>query len=111
MKKRHILTGLATLFCGALLFANSPEDVGPKKSITQQLTEILSDNAIDASKKDVMATVLFKINEAGKIEVVEIDTERKDVAWFINRKLKGQRLDIDATSHGEIFVVAVRVTS
>jgi len=111
MKKTAILTGIATLFCGSLIIANEPMEWEPKKSITQQLQEILSDNSIDAAKRDVMAKVLFKINEAGEIEIVKIHSDRKDVAWFLNRKLEGRTLDIENSSFGEVFVVDVRVTS
>lgn len=111
MRKTAILTFLATIFCGTLIFAHVPLEAAPKKSITEQLQEILSENSIDAARKDVTAKVLFKIDETGKIEIVQIDSERKDVKWFLNRKLKGKSLDIDASSYGEIFVVEVRVTS
>lgn len=101
----------AAVFCTVLVSANEPSEFGPTKTITEQLEEILSDNAIDVEKKDATAKVLFKINEEGKIEIVKIKSERKDVKWFLARKLKGKKLAVDNSSYGEVFVIDVRLIS
>ena len=111
MKRTCILTIVAATFCAALVSANERNFERSKTPISKQLQEILAENSIDVAKKDVMAKVLFKVNLEGKIEILEIVSERKDVTWFLNRKLKGKRLNVDNASFGEVFVVDVRVTS
>lgn len=111
MKKRSVLSAVAILCCVLLVSANEPRIVTPEKSITEQLQEILTGNAIDVDKKDATARVLFTINLEGKIEIMEINSKRKDLKWFLNRKLKGKKLKVSNDSYGEVFVVDVRVTS
>lgn len=111
MKKRSVLSAVAILCCVLLVSANEPRIVTPEKSITEQLEEILSGNAIDADKKDALARVLFTINSEGKIEIMKISSKRKDLRWFLNRKLKGKKLEVSNDTYGEVFVVNVRFTS
>ena len=106
-----MLSVVAIVFCALFTSANGPRNVIPEKSITKQLQEILLDNAIDVEQKDITARVLFKINLEGKIEIVRIHSKRKDVEWFLDRKLGGKRLKVSNDSYGEVFVVNVRVTS
>lgn len=111
MKRMNIFVLAVAVLCTTLVSANEPFALNPTKTISKQLEEILSDNSIDVEKNDALAKVLFKVNEEGKIEIVRINSERKDVKWFLNRKLKGKKLDVDNGSVGEVFVVEVRVTS
>lgn len=104
------------LYAGALLFtgivaANETVEYYPTKSISEQLESILADNVLDVEKQDAIARVLFKLNAEGEIEILEVASERKDVEWFLNRKLDGKKIIADKTSIGEVFVVDVRVTS
>ncbi len=110
MKKTSILTFVAALFSVALVSANTTTN-NPDSTISEQLKEILSQNAIDVDTKDATARVLFKVNNEGEIEVLRVATERKDIKWFLNRKLEGKKLSLDNSAYGEVFVVDVRVTS
>ncbi|MEO0571257.1 MAG: hypothetical protein AAF039_06085 [Bacteroidota bacterium] len=111
MKRTVILTVVAVFFCSALVSAKDLDFANPKTSISEQLREILSQNSINIENKDVLARVLFKLDQEGKIEVLGVASERRDVEWSISRKLKGKKLEVDQTSYGEVFVVTVRVTS
>lgn len=111
MKRTSILTVIAVLFCSALVSAKEVNFENPKTTISEQLQEILSENAIDIDNKDIMARVLFKLDQDGKIEVLEVVSERRDVKWFLSRKLKGKKISVDKVSLEEVFVVDVRVTS
>ena len=111
MKKRSVLSAVAILCCALLVSANEPRIVTPEKSISEQLKKILSGTAMDADKKDAIARVLFTITLEGKIEIMKISSKRKDLKWFLNRKLKGKKLDVSNDTYGEVFVVNVRVTS
>ncbi len=111
MKRTNMLTAIAVLFCATLVMANAPAEVNPKAGITEQLQKILSDNALSVDKEDATARVLFKVNAEGAIEILEIAADRKDVKWFIDRKLDGKTIAVDKDVVGEVFVVDVRVTS
>lgn len=111
MKKASILTFVAVLFCTALVSANTTSFKNPNTAISEQLKEILSQNAIDVDNEDATARVLFKVNVKGEIEILKVSSQRKDIEWFLNRKLDGKKLSLDTSSYGEVFVVNVRVTS
>lgn len=111
MKKASILTFVVALFSVALVSAKTTITKNPETTISEQLKEILSQNAIDVDREDATARVLFKVNDVGEIEILRVDSERKDIEWFLNRKLEGKKLSLDTSSYGEIFVVDVRVTS
>ena len=102
MKRTSVLTVIAVLFCSVLVSAKEINFENPKTSISEQLQEILSENSIDVDDKDVMARVLFKINQAGKIEVLDIVSERKDVKWFLSRKLSGKKIAVDNVSFEDV---------
>ncbi len=111
MRKKNMLTVLAALFCVVWVSANSPVVKKPKVSITEQLQSILSDNYILVHHGDATARVVFKINEQGRIEVLEVITKRKDVKLFIDRRLEGRIIAVGNTARGEVFAVDVRITS
>ncbi|MEM8506447.1 MAG: hypothetical protein AAF717_01405 [Bacteroidota bacterium] len=111
MKKRNMFTVLATLFCVAAVTANVALAKHPNLGIQEQLQKILSDNSLSVDKGDATARVLFKVNQQGKIELLEIVSKRKDVRWFIDRKLDGKAIEVDDINLGEVFVVNVRITS
>lgn len=111
MKRKRIFTVFAVLCCTILVSAKELGFENPKTSISEQLQSILSQNVIDIEKNDVMARVLFKVDSEGKIELNKVYSERKDVVWFLNRKLEGKRLAVDDEALDEVFVVNVRVTS
>jgi len=111
-KVRLVLCATALLFTGLAATANTnSETFNPTKKISKQIQTILSDNAIDIGKKDEMARVLFRVNEAGEIELVRVTSSRKDITTFLNRKLDHKKLEVDEEAIGEVFVVNVRVTS
>ena len=111
MRKKNMLTVLAALFCAVLVTANTPEAKNPKVSITEQLQSILSDNHILVRHGDATARVVFKVNEQGRIEVLEVITKRKDVKLFIDRRLEGRIIAVGNAAHGKVFAVEVRITS
>jgi hypothetical protein len=111
MRKTSILTFVAAFFFVVMVSANRVSIENPKTAISEQLKEILSQNSIDAEDEDTTARVLFKVNYEGEIELLRVSTSRKDIEWFLNRKLDGKKISVDDTSFGEVFVVDVRVTS
>ena len=111
MKKRNVFTVLAALFCAVVVVANTPTVKKPKVGITEQLQEMLADNYITVRHGDATARVVFKVNEQGRIEVLDISSKRKDVKLFIDRRLDGRIIAAGKTAFGKVFTVDVRITS
>ena len=112
MRKVRLVLGAAALLFTATTFAATSEATSnPKGDIAKQIQAILADNALDVEKDDATARVLFKVNAEGKIEVVKVSSNRKDLTWFLNRKLDNKKIEVADEAIGETFVVNVRVTS
>ena len=90
MRKKNVFTLCAALFCALVVAANVPAVKKPKVSITEQLQQILSDNYISVHHGDATAQVVFKVDELGRLAVLDITAKRKDVKLLIDRRLDGR---------------------
>ena len=111
MTRKSMLTLCAALFSVAVMVANVPVEKRSESTITEQLRKLLSHNSISVDKRDVKARVLFRVNAQGRIEILKVASERRDLKWFIKRKLEGKRIAVSDEVYGEEFVFNVRVTS
>ena len=111
MTRKSMLTLCAALFSVAVMVANVSVEKRSESTITQQLRKLLSHGSIAVDKNDVKARVLFRVNAEGRIEVLRVASERKDLKWFIKKKLEGKRIFVSDEAFGEEFVFNVRVTS
>ena len=111
MRKKNMFAVLAALLCAVVVSANEPIVKKPEVGITEQLQEMLADNYISVSHGDVTAQVVFKVNEQGRIQVLDVTSKRKDVKLFIDRRLDGRIIAAGSNALGKVFTVDVRITS
>lgn len=109
MKKLKLIAAIVLLVFSGTISASTPEYEKSTKDLSIQIKELLKDNVIDTEKGDVTAAVWFMLNEDNKIVVLDIDSDRPDLKWFVKRKLKGKRLIANENERGKKFVVTIIV--
>ncbi|WP_350290769.1 hypothetical protein [uncultured Croceitalea sp.] len=109
MKKLKLIVAIGLLVYSGSLSASIPEHEKSTKNLSSQIKELLQDNAIDTEKEDVTAAIWFMLNEDNKIVVLDVDSDRPDLKWFVKRKLKGKRLIANENERGKKFVVNIIV--
>ncbi|GMN09474.1 hypothetical protein MTsPCn9_00700 [Croceitalea sp. MTPC9] len=109
MRKLKLIVAIGLFVFSGSLSANTPEPKKLNKNLSAQIQELLQDNAIDTEEENITAAVWFMLNEESEIVVLDIDSDRLDLKWFVKRKLKGKKLASTTEQRGKQFVVNVLV--
>ncbi len=110
MKKFNLLA-LALVISTASLFAanvENPSDDAPAKSIRADIVKMLAtpDFSLD---DDQTVNVTFTFNTEGKLIVLKIDSNNRDVRNYIAKNLNQKKFDNPGTIN-KIYTVPLRMT-
>jgi len=109
MRKLSLVFAAAVLFTTGNVFANDSESVDPSKSLTEQISELLSNNVFDNENQDLTAKVLFTLNHNKEIVVISVDTENEALEGFVKSKLNYQEVALNDFHEGKLYTVPVRI--
>lgn len=111
MRKQSLVLVAAMLLSSASIFANNVTDNDPTKSMSAQITEILSDNAFTEEDTGLRAQVRFTLNNESEIVILSVDTESDKFEYFVKSKLNYHIMQENDVEEGKMYTVSVRLKS
>ena len=111
MRKITLVLVAATLLSTGSIFANSVKDIDPGKSLSTQISKILSDNEFSDSQVNMTAQVRFTVNKDGEIVVLSVDTESPTFESFVKGRLNYKKVGQANFKEGKLFTVSVRIVA
>lgn len=111
MRKLSLVFVAAMLLATGNVLANDTEGVKPTKSLSTQITNMLSDNFFSDQENDLTAQVRFTLNSEGEIVVLSVDTDYIKLEGFVKSRLNYQKVDISTIEEGKLYTVPVRISA
>lgn len=111
MRKFSLVLVAAMLLSAGSVLANDSKPNDPSKSLSAQISKMLSNNSFTENEIDLTAQVRFTLNGEHQIVVLSVDTE--DVAFkeFVKAKLNYKEVDLKTYKEGKMYTVPVRIAS
>lgn len=109
MKKMSVVLVAAMLLSAGNVFANEVKTVDPSKSLSAQISQMLSDNAFTQNEVELTAQIRFTLNNAHQIVVLSVATENPVLEEFVKGKLNYKKVDLTAYKEGKIYTIPVRI--
>lgn len=111
MRKISLVVVAAMLLSTGSLLANDLDGVSPAKTLTTQISKLLSNNEFTESEVNVTAEVRFTINKESEIVVLSVETENGNVESFVKGNLNYQKVDMSTYVEGKLYTIPVRIQS
>lgn len=86
MRKLSVVLVAAMLLAAGNVFANEVKAVDPSKSLSAQISQMLSHNAFTQNEVALTAQVRFTLNNEHQIVVLSVETENLVLADFVKKK-------------------------
>ncbi|WP_373517077.1 hypothetical protein [Pricia sp.] len=109
MRKISVVLVAAMLLSAGNVFANDATTVDPSKSLSAQISKMLSDNAFTQNEVELTGQVRFTLNNAHQIVVLSVETENPVLEEFVKQKLNYKEVALEAYKEGKIYTIPVRV--
>lgn len=109
MRKLSVVLVAAMLLTVGNVFPNEVTTADPSKSLSAQISKLLSHNAFTQNEVALTAQVRFTLNNAHQIVVLSVETENLDLADFVKQKLNYEEVYLKAYKEGKIYTVPVRI--
>lgn len=109
MKKMSVVLVAAMLLSAGTVFANEVITVDPSKSLSAQISQMLSDNTFTQNEVELTAQIRFTLNNAHQIVVLSVATENAVLEEFVKGKLNYKEVDLEAYKEGKIYTIPVRI--
>ncbi|TLP80399.1 hypothetical protein [Maribacter sp. ACAM166] len=109
MRKLSLVVVAAMLLATGTIFANDSKVVSPTKSLSSQISVMLSENNFSEMNSDLTAQVRFTLNSEGEIVVLSVDTNFDTMESFVKKSLNYKKVDITKVEEGKIYTIPVRV--
>ncbi len=109
-KLSYVIVAAMLLSTGSIL-ATSTELREPTVGISEQISEMLSDNSFSDGECNTIAQVRFTLNDKAEIVVLSVETESEDLERFVKTRLNYKKIEISNLEEGKLYTVPVRITS
>ena len=111
MRKLSLVFVAAMLLSVSNVSANTVNEVDPLKSLSAQISQLLSDNNFTESETEFTAQVRFTLNNQNQIVVLSVDTENLVLERFVKSKLNYKTVDMADYKEGKLYTIPVRIVS
>jgi outer membrane lipopolysaccharide assembly protein LptE/RlpB len=109
MRKLSLVFVAAMLLATGNVLANDTTVENPTKSLSSQISEMLSENDFSENQTNLTAQVRFTLNTDGEIVVLSVNTEYEQMERFVKSKLNYQKVDLTNVEEGKVYTIPVRV--
>ena len=109
MRKLSLVVVAAMLLATGNVLANDTKSENPTKSLSSQISAMLSENNFSGEQADLTAQVRFTLNTDGEIVVLSVSTDFEKMESFVKNKLNYQKVNLNAVKEGKIYTIPVRV--
>lgn len=109
MRKLSLVVVAAMLLGTGNLLANDIDSFEPSKSLSLQISSMLSDNNFSEFEDDLTAQVRFTLNNEGEIVVLSVSTDFDQMERFVKNRLNYQKVDLNNVEEGKVYTIPVRI--
>jgi len=109
MRKLSLVVVAAMLLATGNVLANDTRGENPTKSLSSQISAMLSENNFSEEQIDLTAQVRFTLNTDGEIVVLSVSTDFEKMESFVKNKLNYQKVNLNSVEEGKIYTIPVRV--
>jgi hypothetical protein len=109
MRKLSLVVVAVMLLATGNVLANDTTSENPTKSLSSQISAMLSENNFTEDHNDLTAQVRFTLNNDGEIVVLSVSTDFEKMESFVKNKLNYQKVDLNEVEEGKIYTIPVRV--
>ncbi|WP_291871528.1 hypothetical protein [Maribacter sp.] len=109
MKKISLVLVAAMLLSTGSILANNLDGLNPTKTLTAQISKLLSSNDLTEYEVNVEAQVRFTINKDREIVVLSVDTDNGTVEEFVKSRLNYEKVDMSNYVEGRLYTMPVRI--
>ncbi len=111
MRKISLVLVAAMLLSTGSILANEVKDKEPSKSLSHQISKILSNNHFSEAEINSTAQVRFTVNQEREIVVLSVDSKNKALESFVKGRLNYKKVEAVNLEEGKLFTVSVRIAS
>ena len=109
MRKLSLVVVAVMLLATGNVLANDTTTENPTKSLSSQISAMLSENNFSEEQSDLTAQVRFTLNTDGEIVVLSVSTDFEKMESFVKNKLNYQKVNLNEVEEGKIYTIPVRV--
>ena len=109
MRKISLVLVAAMLLITGNVLATEAKPKNPTKSLSAQISQMLSLNTFTEEEVDLTAQVRFTLNNKHEIVVLSVDSENESLEGFVKTKLNYQKVDVESYKEGKMYTVPVRI--
>lgn len=109
MRKLSLVVVAAMLLATGNVLANDTKGENPTRNLSNQISEMLSDNTFSIEHNDLTAQVRFTLNADGEIVVLSVNTEYDEMESFVKAKLNYQKVNLANVEEGKVYTIPVRI--
>lgn len=109
MRKISLVLAVAMLLSTGSVLANDLKPKNKVKSLSSQISEMLSENSFTTNDTDLRAQVRFTLNNEQEIVVLSIDADDEILEDFVKAKLNYKKVDLKEYQEGKLYTVGVRI--
>ena len=109
MRKLSLVVVASMLLATGNVLANDINDINPTKSLSSQISLMLSDNNFTDIKSDLTAQVRFTLNSQGEIVVLSVHSDFDSMEDFVKYNLNYKKVNLDKIEEGKIYTIPVRI--
>ncbi len=109
MRKLSLVVVAAMLLATGNVLANDTTSENPTKSLSSQISVMLSENNFSEINSDLTAQVRFTLNSKGEIVVLSVDSHFDRMESFVKKSLNYKKVDLDNVKEGKVYTIPVRV--
>ncbi|CAL2103162.1 conserved exported protein of unknown function [Tenacibaculum sp. 190130A14a] len=78
-----------------------------KKVLHTEIASIIGNSAPIKTNKTVKANVSFMLNSKGEIVILDVDSNSKQLAYFIKRKLNYKKINHEDVKKGSVYELPI----
>jgi hypothetical protein len=109
MRKLSLVLVAAILLSAGNVVAHEVRTVDPSKSLSVQISKLLSDNAFTQDEVELTAQVRFTLNNQREIVVLSVDTETPVLEGFVKQRLNYKKVELETFNEGKVYTIPVRI--
>lgn len=109
MRKLSVVLVAAMLCSAGNVFANAVNEVNPLETLSEQISQLLSENSFAQNEVELTAQVRFTLNNDHEIVVLSVETENPVLEDFVKLKLNYEKVILGTYKEGKLYTVSVRI--
>ncbi len=109
MKNLKLIALVLAIGISSISFAAPTETADPKSELREQIIDFLGGNLRFSCENDVVAEVVFTLNNRSEIVIVSVNCENDNLDGYIKSKLNYKKVEVTAIEEGKIYRMPLKI--